>query len=129
MVLPIDLPEPDGPMMALNRPCSNATVTLAVAITAFCPSPYTLVASTALAALFTVGLGGTSTSVALIRHLSSEISWLLFRGGPRTRLGCQPKISPDQRLPFGHEPDRDQVPASDGQSDLTPSTSGGSHLR
>ena len=35
----VDLPEPDGPMMAVNRPCSNATFTPRSAWTAFSPFP------------------------------------------------------------------------------------------
>ena len=35
----VDLPEPDGPMMALKRPFSNATVMSSRAQTAASPSP------------------------------------------------------------------------------------------
>ena len=35
----VDLPDPDGPMMALNRPVGNSTVTPARARTAAPPSP------------------------------------------------------------------------------------------
>src|SRR5579864_1312637 len=46
----VDLPDPDGPMMALKRACSNATVMRSSAVTAVSPRPYTLTASTAWAA-------------------------------------------------------------------------------
>ncbi len=35
----VDLPEPDGPMMAVNLPRSKATLTLRNACTAFAPVP------------------------------------------------------------------------------------------
>ncbi len=35
----VDLPEPDGPMMALKRPRSKETVTPSSASTAVSPSP------------------------------------------------------------------------------------------
>ena len=39
MCISVDLPEPDGPMMALKRPRSNSTLTPASASTAAAPSP------------------------------------------------------------------------------------------
>src|ERR671922_125326 len=50
----VDLPEPDGPMMAVNRPVGNSTVTSSIARTAVSPAPYTLVACSARA---TAGAG------------------------------------------------------------------------
>ena len=35
----VDLPEPDGPMIAANRPAGNSTLTPASASTAASPSP------------------------------------------------------------------------------------------
>jgi hypothetical protein len=46
----VDLPEPDGPMMAVNLPVSNDTVTPSSALTCASPVPYTLRASMAPAA-------------------------------------------------------------------------------
>ena len=39
MCISVDLPEPDGPMIALKRPRSKATLTPASASTAASPSP------------------------------------------------------------------------------------------
>ena len=39
MCISVDLPEPDGPMMAVNRPLGNPTVTPSSAWTAASPSP------------------------------------------------------------------------------------------
>jgi len=41
----VDLPEPDGPMMAVNRAARNSTVTPPSARTAVSPEPYTLTRS------------------------------------------------------------------------------------
>ena len=46
----VDLPEPDGPMMAVNWPVAKSTVTPSSARTSASPLPYTLAASTARAA-------------------------------------------------------------------------------
>ena len=35
----VDLPEPDGPMMAVKRPEANSTVTPSSARTSVCPLP------------------------------------------------------------------------------------------
>jgi hypothetical protein len=35
----VDLPEPDGPMMAVNTPCGNPTDTWSRAVTAVSPLP------------------------------------------------------------------------------------------
>ena len=35
----VDLPEPEGPMMAVNRPVSNSSVTSSSAMTAVSPWP------------------------------------------------------------------------------------------
>jgi hypothetical protein len=46
----VDLPEPEGPMMAVNRPAGTARLTLSRARTAVSPRPYTLVTASARAA-------------------------------------------------------------------------------
>jgi hypothetical protein len=46
----VDFPEPDGPIMALNRAVSNATVTPSSARTSVEPLPYSFTASTIAAA-------------------------------------------------------------------------------
>ena len=46
----VDLPEPDGPMTAVNRPRSKVTVIPARACTAAWPTPYVLVRATECAA-------------------------------------------------------------------------------
>jgi hypothetical protein len=46
----VDLPDPDGPMIAEYCPVGNATVTASNAVTLVSPSPKTLVISWALAA-------------------------------------------------------------------------------
>ena len=56
----VDLPEPDGPMIAVNRPAANSTVTSSMARTAVSPEPYTLVACSARA---TAARGGASVFV------------------------------------------------------------------
>ena len=45
----VDLPEPDGPMIAVMRPRAKSTLTPSRARTCASPSPYTLVRSTAWA--------------------------------------------------------------------------------
>ena len=47
----VDLPDPDGPMIAVNRPAGNSTVTSSRAVTAVSPAPYTLTACSARTAL------------------------------------------------------------------------------
>ena len=42
----VDLPEPDGPIMAVKEPAANSTVTPRRACTAASPTPYCLYAST-----------------------------------------------------------------------------------
>ncbi len=46
----VDLPEPDGPMMAVKRSAANSTVTPSRARTSASPRPYNFTASTAAAA-------------------------------------------------------------------------------
>ena len=53
----VDLPEPDGPMMAVHRPFANPTVTPSRARTSLSPEPYTLTASRVPAASSIVGAG------------------------------------------------------------------------
>ena len=58
----VDLPEPDGPMIAVKRPVAKSTVTPSSARTSASPLPYTLEASTARAA--TAALRWVSGSLA-----------------------------------------------------------------
>ena len=46
----VDLPEPDGPMIAVKRPEANSMLTSSRALTAVSPCPYLLVKATARAA-------------------------------------------------------------------------------
>ncbi len=46
----VDLPDPDGPMMAVNCAVANAAVTPSSAWTAVSPEPYTLTRSAAATA-------------------------------------------------------------------------------
>ena len=64
----VDLPEPDGPMIAVNAPAGSSRVTPASASTAASPSPKRRCRSTA------VTIGGVVTSGS-------------FRSGERSRLG------------------------------------------
>src|SRR5690349_19439801 len=43
----VDLPEPDGPTIAVNSPAGNVTLTLSTAVTVVSPSPYTFTNSSA----------------------------------------------------------------------------------
>ena len=45
LCISVDLPEPDGPMIAVKRPVANSTDTPSRARTSFSPRPYTLTAS------------------------------------------------------------------------------------
>ena len=56
----VDLPEPDGPMIAVKRPVAKSTVTPSRARTSASPLPYTLTASTARAATWRAGAGRRS---------------------------------------------------------------------
>ena len=56
----VDLPDPDGPMIAVNSPAGNPTVTPSRACTAVAPTPYVRCASTTRAA--TVIVCGRTTS-------------------------------------------------------------------
>ena len=47
MCMSVDLPEPEGPMIAVKRPAGNPTVTPSSARTAASPSPYTRTTSAA----------------------------------------------------------------------------------
>ena len=53
----VDLPEPDGPMMAVKPPTANSTSTRSRATTALSPLPYVLVAATARAATAELAAG------------------------------------------------------------------------
>jgi hypothetical protein len=47
----VDLPEPDGPTTAVDRPAMNSTVTDSSAVTVAAPVPYHLLIPTARAAV------------------------------------------------------------------------------
>ena len=68
----VDLPEPEGPMIALKRPVSKATSTPSMARTAFSPSPYTFVAPTVLAAAPMAAAGGAVTTFDFVMHVSFD---------------------------------------------------------
>ncbi len=70
----VDLPEPDGPMMAVNWPCMKSTSTDLRAMTSVSPWPYTLVAPRAeAAAVIVVGWSSVSVmSVFLLRGRASR---------------------------------------------------------
>jgi hypothetical protein len=67
----VDFPDPEGPMIALNRPRSNSTETASSARTAASPRPYTFESSTALAAALVAGAGGIGSVIADIRRSPS----------------------------------------------------------
>jgi hypothetical protein len=62
----VDLPDPDGPMTAVNLACSNTTLTAASARTAACPVPYVFCRFTASAAcaVATVAMPQASSRLA-----------------------------------------------------------------
>src|SRR4051812_29027048 len=70
----VDLPEPDGPMMAVNSPAGNTTVTPSSARTSVWPLPYTFVASTVRAAAF---VAVTVTGAVVTEVISRSCRWFL----------------------------------------------------
>jgi hypothetical protein len=60
----VDLPEPDGPMIAEKRPGGNATVTSSRARTAVSPVPYTLLACTVRATTARGDVGALESKLA-----------------------------------------------------------------
>src|SRR6478736_1156806 len=66
------LPEPDGPMIAVNLLRSNATVTPSRARTSLSPLPYTLVASTAPAAAVMVVVCSLMVNVVVPRRVPMQ---------------------------------------------------------
>ena len=75
----VDLPEPDGPMIAVKAPLANATLTPRRAWTAASPEPYTLVTSVATTA------GGALTTV-----LVTDDSLIIWRNVINARDGREP---------------------------------------
>src|SRR5688572_1338658 len=73
----VDLPEPDGPMMAVKRPAGRSTDRSLRAFTAASPLPYTLLAFTARAAtpLAAVVAGGLVVWVMgfILRHAGAVV--------------------------------------------------------
>ena len=66
----VDFPEPDGPMMAVRRPCSKSIVIPSSARTSVGPRPYTFTASTARAAIVVVDGRTAAVCVYNIASLS-----------------------------------------------------------
>src|SRR6266550_908636 len=130
----VDLPEPDGPMIAVNCPSGNSAVTSSRATTAVSPLPYVLVACTARAALL-VMRAFVMASIVVIRaaqvvHPTSALRlprpWYgpvtpsrdaplrprrrarRWRLGPSGELGDEPASDArrEQRLARGHRAQR-----------------------
>ena len=76
----VDLPDPDGPMIAVNRPAGNSTVTSSRAVTAVSPVPYTLIACSARTA--------APVLVVELRHAPIVGRWTAVRvvGQARARV-------------------------------------------
>src|SRR5690606_10012190 len=109
----VDLPEPDGPMMAVNRPASKPTVTASSAITAVGPDPYTLAASTARAARrvrtsVDVAVGVVVMPRASARHPGPSLPGGMIpayaRRGTRPGGGCSAAAVGPGRPAGAHEP-------------------------
>src|SRR3954452_8771988 len=77
----VDLPDPDGPMMAVNRSRSMTTSTASTARTLVSPSPYTLVREAVRAAGTPVAVG------ADVRGAGSVLIVLLQMEVPAVRVG------------------------------------------
>ena len=58
MCIRVDLPEPDGPMIAVSPPAGNSTETPSSAVTAASPSPNTRRRSVALTIVLRLDGGG-----------------------------------------------------------------------
>src|SRR5205085_2355759 len=65
----VDFPDPEGPMIALNRAASNATLTPSSARTSVDRLPYTFVASTVAAAAETGNFSAVERSIVAIPTL------------------------------------------------------------
>ena len=94
----VDLPEPDGPMMAVKWPAANSTVTSSSARTSVSPLPYTFSASTARAA--GAGVTGRRGDGRGVR-VGGEHG----HGGSPSRCDRMPPssgIAPIGRQPSGH---------------------------
>ena len=79
----VDLPDPDGPMIAVNSPTGKVAVTPSSAVTSVCPVPYTFRSSMACAA-------GAPAVGARCRGWvpgSGLLTWGLPSGGPPGRAG------------------------------------------
>ena len=105
----VDLPEPDGPMMALKRPVSNATVTWSTATTTLSSAPYTLQASIVLAALVRVAASDGLTRMSVV-----VIALLFVRVGPTVRE--RTKISRSCRSRCAASPASDRGEGHDAQA-------------
>src|SRR4051794_4162939 len=92
----VDLPEPEGPMIAVNREVANSTVTPSRARTAVSPLPYTLVASTARAA--------TARSR---KEVSSVPCWVRVRVMAAPALGEESSVGANRRAEHRCDPGDD----------------------
>src|ERR687887_1119703 len=106
----VDLPEPDGPMMAVNWPAGRSTETPSRARTAVSPCPYTLTRSTALAAkrVRWLSISDELTSSPLLDGRGPQPTSLLLLPGAGsaralTRLGRRAD-TPDTELTRRHSP-------------------------
>src|SRR5262249_45685686 len=84
----VDLPEPDGPMMAVNRPAGTCMLTPRSATTCASPVPYTFQTSTARAAT-AARTGGATVIVMVILRLDGPT-----RAGDVDRPGCSDAPGP-----------------------------------
>ena len=90
----VDLPDPDGPITAVNRPRWNSTLTPSSARTATSPLPYVFTRSTARAA------GESSRSEVRVIAASSELVSMnvKLRSGRRFVIGARDE---PERPPVG----------------------------
>src|SRR3712207_6465479 len=78
----VDLPEPEGPMIAVNCPAGKSMETPRSAVTVISPVPYTFTRSTARTAAGTVA-GGTFAKLDVVMGAS-----FVLEGGAAPRLGA-----------------------------------------
>src|SRR5947208_1218154 len=80
----VDFPDPDGPMIALNRPAANWMSTPSSARTAASPDPYTFRSPTARAAVPPVRGGPSAADVVCMASSPVVIDPVEHTGSPRT---------------------------------------------
>ena len=93
----VDLPDPDGPITAVNRPRWNSTLTPSSARTATSPLPYVLTRSTARAA------GESSRSEVRVIAASSEL------------VSMNVKLRPGRRFVIGARDEPERPPVGGGR--------------